>query len=291
MIDALVSTQWLSDHLEDPQLRIFDCAVYMGYDPESGLTTRAGYDEYQSAHIPSASFLNLVDDLSKSDSDVYFMMPSPEQFDRVLSHVGLGNEHLVVVYSSSPVVYWATRMWWMLCASGFANVAVLDGGLPKWQADGFETKSGIETYPPATFTSNPDSSKWATKQEVLAEIENDSVCTLNTLSQEAHLGLNDLDPFAKQAYKRKGRIKGSDNLPYASLLNEDGTFKPLDTLQSYFAETGALDKDRIIGYCGAGVSSTMAAFTLHRLGHDNVAIYDGSLNEWGYDESLPMETG
>jgi thiosulfate/3-mercaptopyruvate sulfurtransferase len=291
MVDALVSTQWLADHLDDPQLRIFDCTVYMGYDPKSGLTVRAGYDEYKSAHIPSASFLNLFEDLSDQDSDIYFMMPSAEQFNRVLSNAGLGNQHLVVVYSSSPVVYWATRIWWMLRANGFTNVAVLDGGLPKWQLDGFETKSGVETYPPATFTSNPDPSKWASKEQVLEDIENGAVCTLNTLSQESHLGLNELDPFAQEAYKRKGRIQGSANLPYASLLSNDGTFKPLDTLQSYFAETDVFDKDRIIAYCGAGLSSTMAAFTLHRLGYDNVAIYDGSLNEWGHDESLPMETG
>jgi thiosulfate/3-mercaptopyruvate sulfurtransferase len=123
MVNALVSTQWLKDHLGDENLRIFDCAVYMGYDPELGVMIRAGRDEYESAHIPSASFLNLIDDLSKPDSDVYFMMPSTEQFDRVLSEAGLGNEHQVVLYSSSLAIFWTTRMWWLLrgAASLFTN--------------------------------------------------------------------------------------------------------------------------------------------------------------------------
>jgi len=199
----------------------------------------------------------------------------------------LGDDHQVVLYSSGSVM-WATRLWWMLRASGFTNAAVLDGGLQRWKAEGRPTNGGTERYRSATFTARPDTARWADKETVLAEIGSTEVCTINTLSREEHLGAVDQ---AEQFYGRKGRIKGSQNVPFSTLLTEEGLFAPVDQLKLAFEEIDALSHERIICYCGGGVSATMDALALHLIGYDNVAVYDGSLSEWGRDHSLPMETG
>ena len=218
------------------------------------------------------------------------MMPSSEVFADVLSAAGLGDDHLVVLYSSDSVM-WATRMWWMLRGAGFTNAAVLDGGLGRWKAEGRPTAAGWESYPAATFTPRPDPARWADKEAVLAEIGSAAVCTINSLSQETFLGIREQNPFEREAYFRRGRIKGSLNIPYAQLLTEEGLFAPVDQLRQHFEAVDALNHERIILYCGAGISSTMDALALHLIGYDDVAIYDGSLNEWGRDPSLPMEHG
>ena len=123
----------MAQHLEDRDLRIFDCTVFLEFDQIRGIIPRGGRPEYEEAHIPGAAFLDLYQDLSVRVNHVEFMMPPSKAFSNALSMAGLGNEHQVVLYSSSNTVYWATRLWWMLRASGFTNVAVLDGGLKKWQ--------------------------------------------------------------------------------------------------------------------------------------------------------------
>jgi thiosulfate/3-mercaptopyruvate sulfurtransferase len=129
------------------------------------------------------------------------------------------------------------------------------------------------------------------KETVLAEIGSSTVCTINSLSRDSHLGIGEPTPFEQVAYGRQGRIKGSHNVPYAGLITEEGLFAPVDQLRQAFKDAGTLDHERIICYCGAGLGSTVDALALNLIGYDNVAIYDGSLNEWGWDDSLPMETG
>lgn len=287
---GLVSTEWLAQHLDDRNLRIYDCTVFLSFDMDNGIIVRGCQPEYEEAYIPGSAFLDLYRDLSVRVGNVEFMMPPAKAFSTALSAAGLGADHQVVLYSSTSTIYWATRLWWMLRASGFTNAAVLDGGLKKWIAEGRSTTSGQENYPPAVFSAKPDVSRWADKEEVLVEIENPTVCTINTLSKEEFSGTGEQTDFEKQAYGRKGRIRGSLNVPYASLLTEEGLFAPKDQLSQIFEETGVLNNKRIILYCGAGLSSTMAALALHLIGFDNVAIYDGSLNEWGHDPNLPMET-
>jgi thiosulfate/3-mercaptopyruvate sulfurtransferase len=136
---TLVSTDWLAQHLDDSDLRIFDCTVFIIFDPDKGISVRAGRSEFEEAHIPGAAFVDLYRDLSDQASDrPYMMMPSPEAFSKALSAAGLGNDHQVVIYSSDSVM-WAARLWWMLRANGFTNAAVLDGGLRRWKAEGRPT--------------------------------------------------------------------------------------------------------------------------------------------------------
>ena len=287
---ALVSTDWLAQYLGDSDLRIYDCTEFIAYDADEGISVRAGRPEYEEAHIPGAAFVDLFRDLSDPAPDVpYLMMPSPEVFSRVLSAAGLGDEHRVVLYSSDSVM-WATRLWWMLRASGFTNAAVLNGGLQKWKDEGRAVARGKESYPAASFTARPDAARWVDKETVLAEIGSDVVCTINALSEEAHLGTGEQMPFEQAAYGRQGRIKGSRNVYYGGLQTE-GLFAPVDQLRHAFEEAGTLGQERIICYCGAGLGATVNALALHLIGYDNVAVYDGGLNEWGWDSSLPMETG
>jgi thiosulfate/3-mercaptopyruvate sulfurtransferase len=287
----LVSTSWLAEHLRDSDLRIFDCTVHILFDGSEGIATRAAHREYEAEHIPGAAFVDMVAGLSDRTPGVpYMMMPPADLFSRALSAVGLGDEFQVVIYSAGELM-WATRLWWMLRASGFTNAAVLDGGLQQWKVEGRPLAVGVETHPPSAFTARPDAACWADKELVLAEIGSSTVCTVNALSRDDHLGTGELSPWVRAAYGRQGRIPGSLNVPYGSLTTEEGLFAPLEQLRHAFAAAGVLDHDRIILYCGAGLGSTVDALALTLIGCDNVAIYDGSLNEWGWDDSLPMETG
>ncbi len=287
---ALVSAAWLAQHVNLPRLRLYDCTVSLGYEPSRGVKIRGARLAYEAAHIPGAAFLDLARDFSVTIEGVGLMRPPPEAFGHALGAAGVGEDSLVVLYSTGSVM-WAARMWWLLRANGFTQAAVLDGGLRHWIAEGRPTRAGEETYPPARFVARPDPACWVDRDEVLAAIDNRRVCTIHTLSRREYLGLEEQSPFEKAAYGRPGRIQGSRNVPYAELLTAAGLFRPVAELRRIFADAGALTHERIIGYCGAGISSTMAALALHLIGQDNVAIYDGSLHEWGRDGSLPMETG
>jgi thiosulfate/3-mercaptopyruvate sulfurtransferase len=180
---------------------------------------------------------------------------------------------------------WATRLWWMLRSSGFDDSAVLDGGFAKWTAEGRQADAGACAYPPAELSLVARSGAWADKQAVLAAIGDGAVCTINALSPSVHSGESAMN------YGRKGHIKGSRNVPYAALLNADGTYRDDAELRSLFADVGAFERPGVICYCGGGISATMDALALTRLGHPSVAVYDGSMSEWNRDPDLPMEMG
>ncbi len=190
----------------------------------------------------------------------------------------------MVLYASTTPM-WATRVWWMLRAAGFDDVSVLDGGFGKWKAEGRAVSSEPCRYPPARFRARPRAERWADRDEVLASIGCGSVCTINALSHSVHSG------ESETSYGRKGHIEGSLNVPYASLVNRDGTYRTPAELRASFDAVGAFAKPRVIFYCGGGISATLDAFALELLGHPDVAVYDGSLSEWARDPSLPMKTG
>jgi thiosulfate/3-mercaptopyruvate sulfurtransferase len=281
---GLVSTGWLADHLADADLRIFDVTVHLRPTTPGPYTIESGRSDYEAAHIPGAGFLDLGRNLSDTASPLNFTMPPVERFAAALGAAGVGPLSKVVVYSTTSPM-WATRLWWMLRACGFDGAAVLDGGFAKWRAEGRPVEAGSQAYPPATLSLTARPRLWADKTEVLAAVEDGSVCTINALSPSVHSGA------APVNYGRKGHIAGSRNVPYAALLNEDGTFKDDAALRALFAAVGALDRARAIFYCGGGISATMDALALTRLGHPSVAVYDGSLSEWSRDATLPMETG
>lgn len=281
---GLVSTKWLAENLQDPALRIYDVTVHLRPVTPGPYEIESGRADYEAGHISGAAFIDLVQELSDTTSSIPFTLPSAGALAKTLGAAGVARGKRVVFYSATTPM-WATRAWWMLRSMGFSDVAVLDGGFAKWKAEGRPVATGIQSYAPAELSLTADASAWADKDAVLAAIGDQGVCTINALSPEMFRG------DAPTNYGRKGHITGSTNVPYASLLNDDGTFKTADDLRPLFDAVGALSRPRIICYCGGGISATMDALALTRLGAKNIAIYDGSMWEWCRDPSLPMETG
>jgi thiosulfate/3-mercaptopyruvate sulfurtransferase len=281
---GLVSTDWLAHHIDDPDLRIYDVTVHLRPATPGPYRIESGRADYELAHIPGAAFIDLARDLSDPDAPLPFTMPSADRLARALGAVGVERGKRVVAYTSTTPM-WATRLWWMLRSSGFDDIAVLDGGFAKWTKEGRPVESTPRHYREARLSLVAKPEAWADKDAVLAAVGNGAVCTINALPPSVHSG------EAPMSYGRKGHITGSRNVPYAALLKEDGTYRDDAELRSLFASVGAFERSRVICYCGGGISATMDALALTRLGHPSVAVYDGSMSEWSRDPNLPMETG
>lgn len=282
-LPLLVDTAWLAAHLAEADLRIYDCSVTLvavagGMRPESGRASWAG------AHIPGSGYVDLLADLSDRASALPIMMPPAAQCAEASGRYGIGPGSRVVLYDGGGHM-WATRVWWMLRALGFDAAAVLDGGLAKWRAEGRPLASDPPRYPPASFEPHPRPGLFVDKTHVRDSLGSRGVCLINALSADEHAGRVSRTP-------RPGRIPGSGNVPAGSLVDPStGAYLPLPLLREKFRTAGALDRDRVVTYCGGGIAATSAAFTLVRLGVPEVAVYDGSLVEWSGDHALPMETG
>jgi thiosulfate/3-mercaptopyruvate sulfurtransferase len=286
--EALVQTDWLAAHLNDPDLRVFECTTYLRYaKPDAGVPyhPEAGRADYEAGHIPGAGFLDLPGELSRQDARVHFMMLPPVQLAQVTTRRGIGDGTRVVLYSRDRVM-WATRVWWMLHAVGFDRAAVLDGGFEKWVAEGRPVSTEPCAYPPATFTPRPRPGLFVDRRAVLDAIDDPGVLLVNTLSEPDFRG------DEPSRYGRPGRIPGSVNLPWPGLTApETNLLIPLDDAAKRIEAIGAGRARRIVCYCGGGISATMGLFLLHRLGYDNLALYDASMAEWARDESLPIRRG
>ncbi|GGL95196.1 sulfurtransferase [Micromonospora yangpuensis] len=281
----LVSTEWLAEHLDDPKLRILDATVHLAPPTEAGAdwSQSSGRPDYEAAHIPGAAFADIIDELSEPDGG-WFTKPTPERFAAAAGRLGIGPDTTVVVYAVN--VFWATRVWWLLLANGFDNVAVLDGGFGKWTAEGRPTRSGTESYPPAEFVGTPRPELFADLDEVRQVVESGTgACLINSLSPE------DFHATETLSYPRPGRIPGSRHVFVAALLNPaDGTFRPVPELREIFRDVQA-EPGRKVTYCGGGIAATGDALALHLIGETDVAVYDGSLREWTSDPTLPLEVG
>lgn len=280
----LVETAWLQHHLDEADLRVVDCNVRITPKPEGGYAIEKGLADWQAAHIPNSCFIDLVDELAAPHPRLRFMMPPPEQFARAVSAHGIGNRHRVVVYSRGPN-YWATRLFLMFRAMGHDKVQVLNGGWDKWVAEGRPVTTAAPRWPAARFTPRPRPGQIVGKDEVLAAVRDKSACLINALHPDVHSG-------AKVQYGRPGHIAGSVNVYALDLIDPvTKTFRPAAELRKRFAAVGATRARRVITYCGGGISASTDSVALMLLGHTNVALYDGSMTEWGPDPSLPMETG
>ena len=281
----LVGAAWLADELGNPSLRVFDTTVHLVPDQRRVYRVESGHSDYEDAHVPGAGFLDLSGALSDRASPLAFTLPPVAELERAFAAAGVGNEHRIVLYSTSHVM-WATRVWWMLHALGLETVSVLDGGLEAWRRAGLDTCAVPCEPPPASFKARPDPQRWADRHEVEASMGRADVCTINALPRAVHAG------ESPRHYGRPGHIAGSVNVPYdASVSPETGTFADPATLRANFERVDAFRRERVLTYCGGGISATVDAFALTLLGHPNVAVYDGSLAEWVRDEALPMETG
>ncbi len=287
--DGLVTNAELAAILDHPDLRLFDCTTYLEYQPEgSGVPYIAvpGRHTFEAGHIPGADFLDLQGEFSQANIELHFMMPATAQLEAAFGRHGVGAGSRAVLYSIGTAM-WATRFWWMLKSLGFDNVAVLDGGLDAWKAEGRAVETGpAKGYPPATFTAKPRAGYFVDKHEVLKASSDRNNVVVNALNAQLHKGL---DP---SRYGRPGRIPGSVNVSAATLYDPaTKTFLPLADAEAKFTAQGVTKDKRVVAYCGGGISATIDLFQLYRLGYDNLTLYDASMGEWAKDESLPIETG
>lgn len=286
--EHLVETEWLEQHLNDKNIRIYDCTVNILPNDQEQTTGipfifQSGREHYNQQHIPGAGFFDIPDELSDLSATVPLMMPSEEQFTKVMSSYGISDNSHVVLYSSSDP-NWAARAWWMLHAFGFENASILNGGWNKWLQEKRPTSNNASSYKPAQFTPKARPSVFVGKQEVLEAINHDRTRIVCALPPAIFSGGSDIK------FGRKGRVKGSVNVPFTSLHNpETGVYLPADQLQNNFNRVNIDTADKIITYCGGGIAASNDAFVMNLLGYDNVAVYDGSMLEWGNDSSLPIE--
>ena len=276
-MDTLVTTEWLSQHLNDPDLVLLDCSVDQEPEDGGGFHNVSGRAEFDGSHIPSAGFADLKGGLADSSSPIEFAVPTPEQFCSAMGELGVGDDSRVVLYDTNYSA-WAARVWWMLRWVGFDRAALLNGGLKVWKAEGrpLSTESTIRAMKHLTPAPRPE--LIADRYEVLASIDDPDVNLIDTMPEEFYRGDMAL-------YARPGHITGASNTNGLNLLDESGRYRPDEEL----AEMLEGDRNaRTITYCGGGIMASSNAFVMTRLGYTNVAVYTASLQEWAADPANPM---
>ncbi len=280
----LVSTEWLSAHLNDPKVRILDPSTLLPPKPDFSLyDVVPAREDFEKGHIPNAVFVDMEHELSTPHPQLHFMLPDAHTFANAMSRYGVSDDSFVVTYSTTSH-WWATRLWWMLKVFGHEQVAVLDGGFQKWQAEGRPIETGpAGAHPIGHFSvREPNTDMVATRDDVLNAINAADICIINALRPEQHAGTGGVH------YGRRGHISGSISIPALHHVKEDNTFKSESELRSMFGD--ALRNPEVITYCGGGIAATSVALALEMLGHKKVKVYDASLTEWAADPELPMET-
>lgn len=276
---TLVSTDWLAAHKKDPDLRILDASWYL---PDAG---RDAYGEYQNTHIPDARFFD-IDDISDRRSDLPHMAPPVEKFMSRMRALGIGDGHQVVVYDGAGLLS-AARVWWLFRLMGQNNVAVLDGGLPKWLSEGRDT----EDLPPVVRD-----------RHMTVRFQNQLVRDVTQVSSASKVGDHEIvDARSPARFRgdapepreglRSGHIPGSRNVFFADLLNADNTMKDTDATRAVFEAAGVNMSKSIVTTCGSGVTAAILSLALERIGKTDHSLYDGSWAEWGMFPTLPIATG
>jgi len=277
VMDTLVTAEWLSQHLEDPDLVVLDCTVRVEPNENGSLDILSGRADYEGGHIPSAGFADLMDDLSDDDSPHSFAVGTPEQFCAAMGALGVGDDSTVVLYDSTGSV-WAARVWWMLRWVGFDQAALLDGGLKAWTDEDRPLSTEPANRPARQLTPAPRPELIADRDEVFAAIDNGAISIIDAMPEASYRG-------EMAMYDRPGHIPGASNIPALSLLDESGHYRRHDELAAMFVGDHSA---RAITYCGGGIAASSNAFIMTRLGFTDVAVYTASLQEWAADPANPM---
>lgn len=262
--NMIIEVDELMNKLESPHLRIFDATI--NFFQKDGDAT--AFETYQHAHIPGAAFFEHQDFSDASSPYMYMALPEAALAEQI-GKVGISAETEVVVYTSD-IFACATRAWWLLCYAGHNNVRVLNGGLEAWKTAGGIVETGINNYAPTDFTCNLRPKMFASRADVLAALDNQQVCTVNTLNQKMY---------------DQGHIRNSSLFPFDDLLDNMSRFLPDDVLVERLENEAK--HERVITYCGGGIAATVNAMAHLMAGNPNVAVYDGSMDEW-QKENMPI---
>ncbi len=274
----LVSTEWLAEHLNAPDVRVADASWYL---PQAG---RNAQQEYESAHIPRAVFFD-IDDLSDEKSPYPHMLAPAPKFASRMRKLGLGDGNLIVVYDGAGI-YSSARAWWMLRAMGHEDVVVLDGGFPKWKAEHRLIEDMTPAPYPRHFTPRPNNALLRSFDQVKANIASKAEQVVDARGA-ARFGAKEPEP---RPGTKGGHIPGSANTPYTEFTNQNGTLKSASELAQIFAARGIDPAKPIVTTCGSGVTASIALLALAVLGAKKTALYDGSWSEWGTRADAPIET-
>ena len=275
-MDDLVSTQWLAEHLGDPDLVVVDSTLFM---PSSGRDARA---EYLQVHIPGARFFD-IEALSDSAHPAPHMLPTATDFGCAMEALGVSRDDRIVVYDNSPLRS-AARGWFMLRHFGAAEVAIIDGGFEKWRAEGHPVESGEPAPREARFDATERSGEVVAMADVRAGLGVEMVDARGKARFEG----SEPDPRPGVA---AGHIPGARNLPFAALYRDDGTFRGREEIAQTFAVAGVDPRAPFVASCGSGVTASSLIFAAHLLGNHEARLYDGSWSEWGADPSTPKAMG
>jgi len=278
-MELLVSTDWLANEIGASDLRIVDATWFM---PDAGRNAQA---EYEGGHIPSAVFMDL-EELADANSNLPNTLPPPEKFASRMQSLGLGDGSRIVVYDDSPFKS-ATRAWWMLTLFGAHDVAILDGGIAKWKAEGRPLETGKPTLRHRHFTVWKDDKAVRNKADMLANLHSKDADVVDARGVGRFTGA-EAEPRPEMA---SGHIPGSRNLPFGQLFRADGTWKRGAELTQAFTDAGVDLNKPMITTCGSGMTAAAVLFGARVTGKTDVALYDGSWSEWGLDPDTPKAQG
>jgi thiosulfate/3-mercaptopyruvate sulfurtransferase len=277
--ESLVSTEWLALRLTAPDIRIVDGTWFL---PSQNRNARR---EYEDAHIPGAVFFD-IDDIADTASDLPHMLPSPEKFSSRVRKLGLGDGNRIIVYDGQGMMS-AARVWWMFRVFGHEDVAILDGGLPKWIAEGRPVEDRAPQPRERHFTARINNFMVRDIGQVKDNLQAKREQVVDARAAGRFKGT---DPEVWPG-RRSGHIPGSYNLPFNELLDPKAkTFLSADQIAERFRRAGIDLTKPIVTSCGSGVTAAVLAFALHLIGHNDVALYDGSWAEWGRPGDTPVET-